>query len=112
MSIIQILIVLFALFAIWRTIRQFRAGALTLLWLMVWVLFWIAVGGVTLMPQTTDVIATVLGVGRGVDVVIYLSIITLFYLVFRLFVKIEDLEREITQLVRTLAVGEHEKNEK
>ncbi len=104
MSIIQILIILFVLFAISRTIRQFHAGALTLLFLMGWVFFWMVVGGVTLMPQTTDMLATILGVGRGVDVIIYLSIIALFYLGFRLFVKIEDLEREITHLVRTLAV--------
>ncbi len=106
MSIIQVVIVLFAIFAISRTIRQFRAGALTLFWLAVWVLLWVAVGVITLMPQTTDVIATKLGVGRGVDVVIYLSLIALFYLVFRLFTKIEDVEREITRLVRKLALEE------
>ncbi len=110
MSIIQVLIVLFAIFAISRTIRQFRGGALTLMWLMVWVLLWLAVGAVTLMPQTTDVIATKLGVGRGVDVVMYVSLIALFYLVFRLFTKIEDVEREITRLVRKLALEDKDKD--
>jgi hypothetical protein len=112
MSMIQILIVLFSIFAISRTIRQFRSGALTFLWLMVWGLFWVAVGAITLMPQTTDVIATRLGVGRGVDVVIYVSLIALFYLIFRLFTKIEDVEREITQLVRKLALEDEEKKKK
>lgn len=110
MSIIQVIIILFALFAISRTVRQFRVGALTLLWLMVWILLWFAVGVVSLMPQTTDVIATKLGVGRGVDVVIYISLIALFYLVFRLFTKIEDVEREITTLVRKLAIEEKDKD--
>jgi hypothetical protein len=112
MSIIQILIVLFVIFAISRTIRQFRSGALTLLWLMVWALLWVAVGAITLTPQTTDVIASKLGVGRGVDVVIYLSLIALFYLVFRLFTKIEDVEREITRLVRKLALEDEEEKKK
>lgn len=58
------------------------------------------------MPQTTDVIASKLGVGRGVDVVIYVSLMVLFYVVFRLFIKIEEVEREITTLVRKLAIDD------
>ena len=109
MSIIQIFILLFALFAISRTLRQFRQGALSIAWLIFWIVFWIAVGGVALSPQTTDVVAKLVGVGRGADFIIYLSLIALFYLMFRLFGKIEDVEREITKLVRKLAVEEVEK---
>mgnify|MGYP001561203442 CR=1 FL=1 len=64
------------------------------------------VGYVALSPQTTDVIAKLVGVGRGADFIIYLSLIALFYLMFRLFGKIEDVEREITKLVRKLAIEE------
>ncbi len=106
MSVIQILLILFALFAITRAIRQFRQGALTIAWLIVWVVFWLLVGGVTVAPQTTDILARIAGVGRGADFVFYVSIAALFYLVFRLFVKIEDVEREITRLVRKLAMEE------
>lgn len=71
-------------------------------------MFWIAVGGVALSPQTTDVVAKLVGVGRGADFIIYLSMIALFYLMFKLFGKIEDVEREITKLVRKLAIEEAE----
>ena len=108
MTIIQIFILLFALFAISRTLRQFRQGALSIVWLIFWIVFWIAVGGVALSPQTTDVVAKLVGVGRGADFIIYLSMIALFYLIFRLFGKIEDVEREITKLVRKLAIEEAE----
>ena len=108
MTIIQIFILLFALFAISRTLRQFRQGALSIVWLIFWIVFWIAVGGVALSPQTTDVVAKLVGVGRGADFMIYLSMIALFYLIFRLFGKIEDVEREITKLVRKLAIEEAE----
>ncbi|MBI2475239.1 DUF2304 family protein [Candidatus Uhrbacteria bacterium] len=109
MSLIQIFILLFALFAISRTLRQFRQGALSIAWLIFWIVFWIVVGGVAISPQTTDVIAKLVGVGRGADFVIYISLIALFYLIFRLFGKIEDVEREITKLVRKLAVEEEDK---
>jgi hypothetical protein len=111
MSIIQVLILLFALFAISRTIRQFKQGALSIAWLIVWIVFWIVVGIVVLSPQTTDAIAKLVGVGRGADFVIYISLVALFYLVFRMFVKIEDVEREITKLVRKLAIEEKEEKD-
>ena len=106
MTVIQIFICLFALFAITRTVRQFRQGTLTIAWFIVWVLFWGLVAGAGISPQSTDVFAKWVGVGRGADFVTYLSLIALFYLAFRLFIKIEDVEREITRLVRTLALGE------
>lgn len=106
MSIIQIFIIVFAIFAISRAVRQFRNGALTILWLIFWIVFWLIVSGVVLSPQTTDVIAKFVGVGRGADFIIYISLIVLFYLMFRLFVKIEDVEKEITKLVRKIAMEE------
>jgi len=110
MTVIQILIVVFALFAISRTIWQFKKGALTIAWLLFWILFWLAAGTVALLPQTTDTVARLVGVGRGADAVIYLSLIALFYLVFRTYVKIEKTEHEITKLVRKLSLDELDDN--
>ena len=106
MSIIQILIVIFSLFAITRTFRQFKKGKLTLAFLFGWMFFWVVVGVIVVLPQTTNTLARIIGVGRGVDAIIYLSIITLFYLVFRIYVKIEEGQREMTRLIRKLAVDE------
>lgn len=112
MSVIQFLIVAFSVFAIARTFRQFRKGKLTLAFLFLWIFFWVIVGVVVVLPQTTDTLARFVGVGRGVDAIMYVSIIALFYMVFRLLVRIEEVEREITKLVRTLAIEESEKDEK
>lgn len=112
MSIIQFLIVAFALFAIARTFRQFKKGKLTLAFLFLWIVFWLIVGVVVVLPQTTDTLARLVGVGRGVDAIMYVSIIALFYAVFRLLVRIEDVEREITKLVRKLAMEEVDKEKK
>lgn len=111
MSIIQILIIVFALFAITRTVLQFRRGTLQLMWLLFWFLFWIGAAVVAALPQTADMAARIVGVGRGADVVIYASLLVLFYLIFRLYVKIEQVEGEITQLVRKLSLDELDKKE-
>ena len=112
MSLIQVLIMVFALFAITRTILQFRRGTLRLTWLLFWVLFWMGAGVVAALPQTADAVAQIVGVGRGADVVIYASLLGLFYFIFRLYVKIEQVEGEITRLVRKLAMDEFEEQRK
>lgn len=109
MLLIQILIVAFAVFALLRTLHQFRQGRLDRRWLAFWLAFWLLVVVVVMLPQTTEIAARLTGVGRGVDLVIYLSIILLFYLVFRLFVKIEEGERQLTRLVRQLALSDFAK---
>lgn len=108
MSIIQGLIIVFALFAITRTVLQFKKGAVTRTWLLFWMLFWVGAGTVAALPQTADAVARIVGVGRGADVVIYASLLGIFYLIFRLYVKIEQVEGEITRLVRKLAMDETE----
>ena len=108
MTIIQILLVLFALYAIGRTFFQFRSGHVGKGGVVFWTLFWLLVGVVALMPQTTDIVARFVGVGRGADLAIYLSLIALFFLIFRIFVKLEHVEREITTVVRKLALKEEE----
>ena len=109
--VIQILIIAFILFALARTFWQFRHGRLTLAWLIFWIAFWILAGVVVLLPQTTSIVASLVGVGRGADLVIYVSLLALFYLVFRLFVRIEEVEREITRFVRAIALEDVKEEE-
>jgi len=106
---IQIFIVAFAIFGALGALKRFRQGRLPIFWLAFWLLFWGVVAVVGVLPQSTDIAARFVGVGRGADFAVYLSIIALFYLVFRLFVKIEDQETEITKLVRTLALRDIDK---
>ena len=104
MLAIQILIVAFVIFALSRTVVRFREGTLTSGWLILWSAVWVAVAVAAILPQTTSWFARLLGVGRGVDAVIYLSIIVLFYLVFRVFLRLQRLDHDITLVVRELGM--------
>jgi hypothetical protein len=104
MPLIQIIIVAFALYALSRAALRLRSGELHLGQVVLWSLFWIGVIVVAVMPQTTSWLASFVGVGRGADLVIYCSIIALFYAMFRLFVRIERMERHITGLVRQIGL--------
>ena len=101
MLAIQILILLFCLFAL---ITIWGQGKMTRLPAVLWTLFWIAVGVVVLRPEFTTLLAHLVGVGRGVDLVTYLALLLIFYLLLRLFTRLEELERDITGLVREIAL--------
>jgi hypothetical protein len=106
MSAIQIGLVAFAVFALSRVILRFRKGGLPLVHLVTWFLFWAAVIVAVVRPATTTAIASLVRVGRGADLVMYVSVVVLFYALFRMFGRIEELERQITRVVRAAALKE------
>jgi hypothetical protein len=74
-----------------------------------WSALWALGLAFVLFPDLTSIVASAVGVGRGVDVVVYAAIILLFYLVFRIYLRLDRMEREITVLVRQLSVDEASK---
>ncbi|MEK7072964.1 MAG: DUF2304 domain-containing protein [Patescibacteria group bacterium] len=69
-----------------------------------WTLLWLAIAVVVQLPQQTDVFARFLGIGRGVDALLFLAVLALVILVFRVYLRMERQEREITTLVREIAL--------
>jgi len=102
--VIQVILIVFIFFAVLRTVERYRARAIPTRWFIFWVLFWVTVAVAVLVPKTTEYLARLVGVGRGVDAVLYFAVVTVFYLVFRLFVRLERIERDITKIVRELAL--------
>lgn len=107
---IKVLILAFIAFALWRTALKYRQSEITGRELSIWAVFWLLVGLAALAPKKTDIIAQWLGVARGADLLVYLSIIALFFLVFRIIVKLEKMDRDITKVVRKNALDEVEKD--
>jgi hypothetical protein len=105
-TLIQILLVAFAVFALSRVILRFRKGGLPLVHLLTWFVFWASVIVAVLRPATTSAVAGWVRVGRGTDLVMYVSVVVLFYALFRMFGRIEELERQITRVVRAAALKE------
>ena len=56
-----------------------------------------------LFPDSTNVIAHKLGVGRGADLLFYVCILFFAYIAMKLFDRIRRLERQLNELVRELA---------
>ncbi len=71
---------------------------------MFWGLLWTGVIVVALVPNITYFFSNLFGIGRGIDLAIYLSIILLFYLIFRMYVKVDKIEENVTKVVREIAI--------
>ena len=53
-----------------------------------------------LWPDLTTVIAGKLGVGRGADLLFYISILTFWFVILKLYARIRKLEQTLTQIIR------------
>lgn len=104
MIVLQFILILFLLFALSRVFLRFRSGQIKPTEFLFWsVLFAISII-IVFFPNETTKIASFFGIGRGADFVIYAAIASLFYLLFRAYVMMEDIRHEITELVRALAL--------
>lgn len=104
MEIFQYLIIIFAIFAMSRVILRFKDNKLTLGEFVLWDVIWLLVIFVGFFPSLTSGLAAFMGIGRGIDVFVYGGIVVLFYLVYRIYAKLESVEQEITKVVREVAL--------
>jgi small membrane protein len=58
-----------------------------------------------IFPNITNQLAHLLGVGRGADLVFYLSIVIFWFIILKLYTRIRRLEHIITEIVRKDALG-------
>ena len=108
MIIAQIFLISLVVLVAAMVVKKYRERKIGGFAFLLWLVLWIGAAVVILFPQTTIVMAESLGIGRGVDLVLYVSIIFILYLLFRLYVKIEQVERGMTQVVRAIALRDAE----
>ena len=103
-TLIQVIVVAFAIFALSRAVLRFKDRKISPVSFALWSILWIGAIVVILLPGTSFFFANMLGIQRGADFVVYVSIIALFYLMFRLYVKIDNVEKNVTKVVREAAI--------
>ena len=105
----QIIILILSIVAIIMATYRFKNNSFSNSSYVLWWILWLLVVLITLFPQITSIIANTFGFGRGLDAILVLATILIFYLLFKLYNKIEDQKRRIDQLVSQLAVYNQEK---
>jgi len=98
MTLLKILTVAFIIFAASRAYLRFKGKSLSIYALIFWIIIWLATLIFVFDPQISDAIATLFGLQRGTDTIFFLAMVLLFYLIFRLYIKLDIIDKDLTRL--------------
>ena len=68
------------------------------------IMFVLAMLAFTAKPEWSSAIAKLAGIGRGADLLFYLSHLVLFFIAFMYYLRFKDMELRFTRLVRQIAL--------
>ncbi len=71
-----------------------------------WTIFWGAVAGIALYPRVLSYLSAVTGIADQENAVLVTFLGILFFIVFYLVIRLEELEQRHTRIVRKLALRE------
>ncbi|MBI5459104.1 DUF2304 family protein [Methanobacterium sp.] len=86
------------------TFLRFKDGKMSLNMLLVWSAIWILLIVFSIYPDTTTLLANITGIGRGLDLILIIGLIGCYYFIFKIYNIMENIEEEITHLVREIAL--------
>ncbi len=103
MSLIQIILLVGVLLIFISYFLWLRSAALDIFLISVFVLIGVIF---ILFPEITNKLASAVGVGRGTDLLFYLSVIGFSFIILLMYSKIRKLEKRITEIIRNQALKE------
>ena len=102
----QVFLILIICAILARLVLRLRGGRISRGQFAVWFALWAGSLVLTVFQDYTGPLAHAMGIGRGVDFVMYLSFVLVFYFLLRISLALERLNRDITRLVRAQALEE------
>ena len=100
----QVLTFFIAIIAILLVFNIYHNRKASIQTFILWVLLWLLLAIFAIIPESITFLANFIGINRGMDLLIIFGLIFLYYLVFRLYLKIEKANNDITELVRRIAI--------
>jgi len=101
----QIALAILVLIIIYKTFTSYRTKHLSLSFTLLWLTLWLVILFFITYPNLLIKLAHLVGIGRGVDLAIYLSLITVFFLVYKIFLRLTLIEKDLTQISRKIALN-------
>src|SRR3989339_236136 len=106
MSLFQIIIILASLGFVGRALIRCAKKQISLWLFLLWTALWAGVTIVAIYPVIINRLADFVGVGRGVDLIIYVAIGVIVYILFKQQIRVGKVEKDLAQMVQTKAVDE------
>lgn len=108
--LIQIILFIIIALIVLRLIAKLKSKELSSKQFFGWLIIWLLAAIAVVRPDLTVRLANSVGVGRGSDLVVYSALIFLFYFVFRLLLRLEKMEKNLTKVVREEAFKDYDKH--
>ncbi len=107
-SIIRWILILMSLFIIFQNSIAFfkKEVGKSLLKLLITIFIWGAVFIISLFPDFAYFISEKLGMGKNLNTLIFFGFVVVFMILFKILSLIEKIERQITNIIREIAIKE------
>jgi hypothetical protein len=105
LEVYQIVVPIISIVGTLLTIRQYRHGNNTMFETILWSSLWIFIALVAVFPnKTTLFLSKTIGIKDHINAIIFIGLAISFFLIFRMFNMVKKMNRQITDLVRKLAI--------
>jgi small membrane protein len=101
---LQVAILCLVLFFYSRVVLRLKDGQITPSEFIFWTLLWGSVAVAVFVPSLLSRLSQSVGISRGLDLIVPLGLIVVFYMVFRSYIKLEQLEQDLTKMTREVAL--------
>ncbi len=101
----QLLLSVLILFILLKTLYAFTSRQISRSFFILWISVWLSGLVVIYYPGLLTMIARFLNIGRGVDFALYVSVILIFYMIYKINLKLEKINKDITKLIRFITVN-------
>lgn len=102
----QIIALALILFFIFRLLNQKKKREISRNEFSLWLIFWLVAATAIIFIKQLDRLVAALGFsGSGINFLIYLAVLALFYLVFRLRLTVAKLDRNLTTVTREITLN-------
>lgn len=102
--IVEIIIFLVVIVMYIKLLLDLKKNRISLRRFLFWIFIWFCLSLIVFIPNLIISVSNLIGIQRPQDFPIYVSIILLFYLIFRTGVNMEKIEQEITKIVKKIAL--------
>jgi small membrane protein len=102
----KLLAVVLAIIVVSKSYIDFRSRVESLQLFLFWAFMWALIVTTALFPNIVDVVIGYFGRGTGVGTFLGMAVVLLFFLVYRIYAKLERLEHILTKAIQETALRE------
>ncbi len=71
---------------------------------LLWTFFWCGIGFIALIPSSLQYLSTLTGIQNNTSAATFTAIVILFFVLFYVIVRLEEIEQRLTKIIRSHAL--------